>query len=420
MERQVYDVLGVGFGPSNIALAIALEENGFEGKSIFLEANSGPSWHGGMLISGSDIQNNPLRDLITPINPRSKYTFTNFLHESNRFFDFLNLGLKFPLRRDFADYVHWVAVHFNDVVYGCEVVGVETIDCRNNGRVWCIYTNSGEQYFAKNLVIGTGRKRNIPNVPGLKIGKDAIHLCDYLNQINKYCTDAKIVVVGSSQSAVEIMNDLHSRGYCNITLVHRSYSCRLKDTSPFSDEVYFPEYIDYYHSKSKEVRALLDLQTRQTNYSSTDGDELNKLYLKRYIDKLDGKEIIRIVRNTELKEASNGCLLCEEIYTKEEVKLGYDLVIFATGFMDVGRSGAAGLPSILNDVAQQLGWDGDYLIVGRNYDVQPASGFESNPVLFMNGLCESSHGLGDAGSFSLVSYRARDIYSKISRKEQCV
>ena len=87
MTQNVYDVIGIGFGPANIALAAALEERQAGFKIAFLEQMKAPAWQPAMLLSGSDIQNNPLRDLVTPRNPRSRYSFTNFLHEHGRLFE---------------------------------------------------------------------------------------------------------------------------------------------------------------------------------------------------------------------------------------------------------------------------------------------------------------------------------------------
>ena len=38
------------------------------------------------------------------------------------------------------------------------------------------------------------------------------------------------------------------------------------------------------------------------------------------------------------------------------------------------------------------------------------------PALFLNGLCESSHGIGDAGSFSLLSLRAKTIAESLRKQ----
>ena len=116
MSETVYDIVGIGFGPSNLALAIGLEESDSPLSFRFLDAKKRPDWQDEMLLSGSDIQNNPLRDLVTPRNPRSRYGFVNYLKETGRLFDYLNLPLTYPLRREYAEYIKWVADHFQGSV----------------------------------------------------------------------------------------------------------------------------------------------------------------------------------------------------------------------------------------------------------------------------------------------------------------
>ena len=74
-KNNCYDTIGVGFGPSNIALAIAHQEMKSERTIRFLEAGASPGWQLGVTIPGSDIQHNPLRDFVTPRNPRSEYGY---------------------------------------------------------------------------------------------------------------------------------------------------------------------------------------------------------------------------------------------------------------------------------------------------------------------------------------------------------
>jgi len=93
------DVVGVGFGPANLALAIAIEEAPIATAARFLEAQADPLWQGGMLLAGSNIQNHPCRDLVSLRNPRSRYSFINYLFEHGRLIDHLNLPMEFPLRK---------------------------------------------------------------------------------------------------------------------------------------------------------------------------------------------------------------------------------------------------------------------------------------------------------------------------------
>ncbi|WP_422461995.1 SidA/IucD/PvdA family monooxygenase [Endozoicomonas sp. ALB115] len=414
---MIYDVLGIGFGPSNIALAIALEENGNNETVKFIEKNTGPSWHENMLLNGADIQNNPLRDLITPVNPRSQYTFVNYLHVNKKFFLFLNTGLHYPLRKDFYDYVCWVANQFNNVDYGIEAshIHIEELD---EGSIWVVETSSGHVYRGRRLVMGTGRKLNIPNISGLADTTKAIHLTNYLPAISELDKSSKIAVLGASQSAVEILLDLLNKGFDNIVSIHRSFSYRQKDTSPFSDEVYFPEFINYYHALSVEKRERLDHQVRQTNYSSADIDVINNLNIRMYEDNLDGNCRLKIIRNHEIIEAKENDSLnlhIRDLYTSVDEELDVDLLILATGFLDIGRNGRAGLPKIIEPLAPLFSWTDHYLEVKRDYRVR-YSNKHIYPDLYLNGLCESSHGLGDAGSFSLVSLRAQEIARSISKR----
>ena len=86
-----------------------------------------------------------------------------------------------------------------------------------------------------------------------------------------------------------------------------------------------------------------------------------------------------------------------------------DAVILATGFRDMGK-GENQEPHhpLLGSVARNFAWtEGGYLDVAADYSLCPVQG-GMGPI-FLNGLCESTHGIGDAGSFSLLSIRAETI-----------
>jgi len=193
------DVLGIGFGPANLALAIALEELWPGCEARFVEANSGPAWQAGMLLPGADIQNHPMRDLVTPRNPRSRYTFLNYLHETGRLFAFLNVPLPFPLRKEYARYIAWTAEHFaHQVDYG---VRATAIDTTADGR-YRVATDAGV-YEARALVVAPGRSRYVPPVLADALGHRVIHASDYLYRVDEWIAEGvrDVVVVGASQSA---------------------------------------------------------------------------------------------------------------------------------------------------------------------------------------------------------------------------
>src|SRR2546423_9018330 len=99
-EPSVYDVVGIGFGPSNLSLAIALEELGGDGAgpltARFFESQSSFGWHRNMLLPTAKMQVSFLKDLVTFRNPTSRYSFVSFLHAVDRLPQFVNNSDFFP------------------------------------------------------------------------------------------------------------------------------------------------------------------------------------------------------------------------------------------------------------------------------------------------------------------------------------
>src|SRR5436305_11802623 len=86
--EKVYDVLGIGFGPSNLAVAAAIAEEasapGESLSSVFLERKPSYAWHPGMLLSGAQVQLSFMKDLVTLRNPQSRFTFLKYLKDKGR------------------------------------------------------------------------------------------------------------------------------------------------------------------------------------------------------------------------------------------------------------------------------------------------------------------------------------------------
>jgi L-ornithine N5-oxygenase len=415
MITAIQDIAGIGFGPSNIALAICLSDMGSRAEHCYLEANAASSWQDQMMLDGSDIQNNPLRDFVTPRNPRSHFTFLNYLKEQGRLFEFLNMPTQYPLRREYASYVRWAADQFNDrVKHG---VRVEKLGLKRTGgrSLWRIQGSDGAETMAKCLVLGTGRTRNIPEVFRPVLGDRVFHLNDYLRNVATLPRHAhRIGVVGASQSAVEILLDLLTRfPDKEIYSIQRGFGFRLKDVSPFSDRVYLPEFVDYFYNLPQHGKQNIQRQLRATNYSSADADVIQSLYVRVYEEKLGGKCRFHLLNNQAIRQAiatPNGIELgLEEVNTGATRSTQLDAVVLATGFLDLS-GGPAGetIPPLLEPFAQEIRLDSAGAVeVTRDYRVRFHN--DSLPPVYLNGLCEASHGFGDAGSFSLLSVRSETI-----------
>lgn len=416
---MIHDVIGIGFGPGNIAVAIALEELFPDISALFLETRDAPSWQPNMILNGSDIQHNPIRDLVTLRNPQSHYSFVNYLHKSGRLIDFLNIPLSYPLRKEYARYVVWAAKHFDEQVrYSSRVTEISFGNARELPESYTIKTASGEIYHARSLILSTGRTAFIPPVFKDFIGNNLCHLNEYISTVEKHAqrTPKKIVVVGGSQSAVEIILDLRDRfPHSEIKGFHRGFGYRMKDASPFIGEIYYPETTTYFYKLSETSKEQLRRDVWTSNYSASDRDVLEKLYVAIYEDRLDGIERVKCCPHREIVEVQKNehgyCVHSVDRLTAASHCDDADLIILATGFINLGSAAwGEDVPPLLAGLHNKFAYSTNgKMRVNEDYSVGMKAEEELAGPIYLNGLCEQTHGLGDAGSFSLLSIRAERI-----------
>ncbi len=217
----VHDLIGIGFGPSNVAMAIALaEHNAHTGTheavtAHFFEQQPRFGWHRGMLIDDATMQVSFLKDLVTLRNPSSEFSFLCYLQSQGRLVDFINHKNFFPLRVEFHDYFEWAAAKVDDMVsYGHEVVGVSPVVRDGAVEYLDVTVRSPEGlalHRARNLVIGTGLSPLMPE--GVERGDRVWHNSDLLAKVDGLngTSPSRFVVVGAGQSAAENVAYLHRR-----------------------------------------------------------------------------------------------------------------------------------------------------------------------------------------------------------------
>lgn len=422
-ESDCVDLLGVGFGPANLSLAIAVQEESPRTTAHFLEAAPDPVWQGAILLDGSNMQNHPSRDLVTLRNPRSHFSFLNYLFEQGRLIEHLNLPLEFPLRKEYAQYIRWAVDQFHEQVdFGVAATDIAIAEV-DGAPAYVVTGSDGVRRYGRALVLGTGRTPFVPSPFDTLHSPRVAHLTQYLPTVRSLADDPprSIAVIGGSQSAVEIVLDLAARfPKARIVDYVRGFSLPLKDTSPFSEEGFFPGFIDYYYSASRSSKDVLDAYMGPTNYSASDADVLHQLYVLMYEQRLDGDQRVFVLGNRQVRAAQavdTGVLLdVAEVHTGDVVEESFDLVVLATGFRNLGpHDKQEPFPALLAGTIDRFQFDASgYLLVDPDYRLRPQA--NDTPPLFLNGLCESSHGIGDAGSFSLLSLRAATILDGL-RKE---
>ena len=298
---QLYEVIGVGFGPANLAIAALLDENKAFNNFLFLERSQQPVWQSEMLFENamdihSNIQNIPHRDLATLRSPRSKYTFMKYFHENGLLLQHLNMDLLMPMRPDYAAYMRWVSTQLSRYLKtGKSVRAITMLDAAHN-HVYRVDTEDNEVFFARHIVLGTGRDPLIPDVFKEAMSSDRVfHLSSFNSKSKKLIAQGahKIAVIGSSQSAVEIVLQLlKAEPRLDIHSIFRRFAYPLKDTNPFMSEIYFPKFTDLFYQADKTLKARINKDVYRTNYGACDMDVLEELYRQIYYDRLHGRNCI--------------------------------------------------------------------------------------------------------------------------------
>lgn len=434
-DDQIHDVVGIGFGPANLAFAIAIQDtlessnlleesyvDGLSGPKVaFVERQGAFGWHEGMLLPSAKMQISFLKDLATFRDPRSAFTFLNYLHKKQRLAAFSNLGTFLPKRREYADYMRWCAEPFEEIVdYGHDVLGVRPNMVGSKVTSFSVdvqdkRSNASRTLETRKAVIAIGGQANIPSfLP--QWHPQVVHSSSYLKQIGEALPEQDkpyiIAVIGGGQSAAETFNDLHTR-YSNARtrLIIRDSALRPSDDSPFVNEVFDPDRVDSFYDAPPEARAKAVAQDRATNYSVVRLELLEHMYEDMYTQRLaepdhskwqhqilNHRNVVECTQNAgqlKLKMVNSSPSGRDKIESPEY--LDCDAVVIAAGYR---RDGHASILKPLehlrprynsNDLQEaNAGWK-----VRRDYSVEfDPEKIDSGCAIYLSGCNEGTHGVG--------------------------
>jgi len=226
-----------------LAAGQKLLPDGRNPRVLFVEKQARFAWHAGMLLPGAKMQISFIKDLATLRDPRSEFTFLNYLHRQDRLVDFTNLSTFLPARVEYEDYLRWCASHFERLVqFGQEVVSVAPDAKAEHGvRSFTVQSRdvASEQthtYRARNVLVAMGGQPSLPKNFPLRHPR-VIHSSQYAHRIREILPKAngayRVAVVGAGQSAAEIFNNVqHLYPNSKTWLVMRPEFLRPSDDSP--------------------------------------------------------------------------------------------------------------------------------------------------------------------------------------------
>jgi L-ornithine N5-oxygenase len=408
------ELLAIGAGPANLALAVAVEELApaeLAESSLLVEKAESISWQRGMLLPEAQSQVSFLKDVVSLRNPCSRFSFVNYLHTNGRLSDYVNMGNFWPYRVEMSDYFQWVANSLATVRLECSRQCTRIEPRRGaDGAVerWITHLADGTTIGSRYLVIGAGRDRYIPSVFDSLPARRLIHSTEYLERIGTVPKDVphRVVVIGGAQSAAEmfdaVQRDLPG---CHRTLVMRSIGMKTYENSKFTNELYFPGFVDEFYSASAEAREQILREMHVTNYSALAESTLESVYRQLYLDRMSGKGQLRVITMADVTAAREDS--DEVVLTLVDRKTGgieelrCDLLLLGTGFRRE-------MPSLVRNLGDELGLD--RIEVNRSYRLLldgPATA-----ACYLQGVNEATHGIADS-LLSILAPRAADIVHDI-------
>ncbi|KOV97471.1 L-lysine 6-monooxygenase [Streptomyces sp. NRRL B-1140] len=420
-HQEIYDVIGIGFGPSNMSLAIALEEHEASApqhplKYHFFERQPTFGWHRNMLLPSTTMQISFLKDLATFRNPMSRFSFISFLHASNRLVQFVNNQDFFPTRQEFHQYLEWAAAGLSDrVTYGTEVTSIRPAPGGGTLDLLEIEVRAGDGttsvVTARNVVISTGLVPRLPE--GVTADERVWHSSQFLSSFN--ARDPRelksVAVVGAGQSAAEITRFFYdSLPHAQVSAVIPSYGYSVADDTPFANQVFDPGAVDEYYYGTDRARDAFWRYHRNTNYSVVDTDVIRALYQRSYDEQVRGTQRLHfrnLTRVVEVESTGEGTrMVLRSLLDDRTEDLAVDALVFATGYDGV-------------DPARLLGDDFDAHFardasgrhrVERDYRLVSSSGLTCG--VYLQGGTEHTHGLTSA-LLSNMAVRSGEIADSI-------
>ncbi|HEV3357698.1 MAG TPA: SidA/IucD/PvdA family monooxygenase [Pseudonocardiaceae bacterium] len=413
MRYQEVELLAIGAGPSSLALAVAVEElakDELAKDTLIVEQHDDVVWQRGMLLPWAQSQVSFLKDLVTLRNPRSAFSFVNYLHSVGRLDEFVNLGSFTPYRMEISNYLAWVAKSLPNVriEYGARCVSVRPFGVADGAGEWIVEMADGARIVARHLVVAAGRDAHIPSVFADVPRELLIHSTEFAARFGELDPERtkRVVVVGAAQSAAEMLWSAHEAlPNARCTMVMRSIGLNAYETSRFTNELFYPSFVDEFHTAGSAARAQLLREMHRTNYAGLTPEMIDTLYRQVYIERLTGNERIEMIPMVDIVAAeSDGH---EVVLTLADRKSGThshhrcDVVLLGTGF-------ARAMPRIVRGLADAVGLD--EVSVNRSYRMDLPPSFTG--TCHLQGVNESTHGIADS-LLSLLAARAQEIVTDL-------
>lgn len=401
------DAVGIGIGPSNLSTAALLDPvRGFRGE--FFDRKPEFQWHSGLLFDEATLQVSFIKDLVTLVDPTSRFSFLAFLAAHGRLYRFVSAQFPSVLRQEFDQYYRWAAAQLDNLHFRSEVRSVSI------GQRAFLVELDDRRLLTRRLILGTGLSPRLPACATPHVGPTVFHALEYLH---RRCdlTDRSIAIVGGGQSGAEIMLRMLS-GADGQPREVSWYSRRMNflplDDSAFQNELFTPAYSEYFRQLPEaQRRRMIEEQTLTSDgVSSRLLQEIyQQIYAHQNVRAGGTRYVLRPGRRLrEMRAAGAGWGLVfegEQMAAREQAQA--DVVILATG-QDYQ------LPGCLEPLRSRIPSESYGLELGADFSLiwDAPPGLE----IYVHNGGRLSRGIADP-NLSLGAYRsARIIHALLGRE----
>lgn len=419
------DLVGIGIGPSNLSLA-ALAQPLTELDTAFYEQRPGFDWHPGLLLADATLQVPFLADLVTLVDPASRWSFLNHLKARDRLFPFYFAERFHIPRAEYDAYCRWVAANLPGLHFRHQVDAVRWNPEREVFEV--DYTQldaDGEaealgRTHTRNIVLGIGTAPHVPeplkplaDAPGVPV----VHAAHYLDHRERLLAAEHITVVGSGQSGAEIFLDLlrhRPAGRERLTWIGRTEAFAPMEYSKLGLEHFTPDYTRYFHALAEPVRDQLVAAQWQL-HKAIGADTLAAIHDELYRRTLHGGWPDAVltpgvrVRTAGRLATTKVELHLEHIQQGTRTRLTTDAVVLATGYRERPLTQLlAGLdPYLRRDSSDRPRIDDQFRLV-----LDPSV----TGAVYVQNAERHTHGVG-APDLGLAAWRSATILNSLTGKE---
>ncbi|MFL1405615.1 lysine N(6)-hydroxylase/L-ornithine N(5)-oxygenase family protein [Marinobacter sp. M1N3S26] len=348
MSKDILDLAGIGIGPFNLSVAALLDQHQ-DVDSAFFDSKPRFDWHPGMQLPGARLQTSCLKDLVTGADPCNPHSFLNYLVQHRRFYPFLSAGMTAISRREFADYLGWVAGRLSSLHFGH---GVESVTFED-GLFRLTFETGQNPVRARNLCIGTGIQPHIPPACEALPSTRSLH-CIHLMQKDRDFTGQQVAVIGGGQSGAEVVLGLLDGLWgqpASIRWFSRRPNFEPLDETPFTNLYFSPGYVDTFRKLPEQRRREL-VHYQKLASDGISPDTLQALYQRLYEYPLEnpGHPLPELLPGRSVYAVTDGTpmnLLTRNRMDDQFEEFQADRLLLCTGFDH-------GLPPCLTPIKNRL------------------------------------------------------------------